>query len=123
MTAAQLWFLIVLALQLITDAVEQLDVTLVGVLAQRRDEGPRHSSRSFTTDTGVGPENHVSNPLRSKMTGETYEVCVSLDPLHIMTSAGLVFVLKFFLYTSSPLIAFLKRLVAPPIMLPISPRA
>lgn len=34
MAAAQLWLLIILALELVANAVEQLDVALVGVLAQ-----------------------------------------------------------------------------------------
>jgi hypothetical protein len=38
MTAAELGLLVVLALELFTDAVQQLDVALVGVLAERRDE-------------------------------------------------------------------------------------
>jgi hypothetical protein len=38
MTAAELGLLVVLALELVTDAVQQLDVALVGVLAERRDE-------------------------------------------------------------------------------------
>jgi hypothetical protein len=38
MTAAELGLLVVLALELVTDAVQQLDVALVGVLAERGDE-------------------------------------------------------------------------------------
>jgi hypothetical protein len=38
MTAAELGLLVVLALELVTDAVQQLDIALVGVLAERRDE-------------------------------------------------------------------------------------
>lgn len=127
MTAAQLRLLVIFALQLITDAVEQLYIALVRILAERRDESPRHGSRSFSTNTCVGPVKCPALVLPASNLevgwGETYEVCVSLEPLHMITSAGLVFVLRFFLCTSSPFIAFLNRLVAPPIMLPMSPRA
>jgi hypothetical protein len=123
MTAAQLRLLLILALELITNAVEELDVALVGVLAESRDERPGHGARGLAGNRCVGAAccQKPSHIIPEK--GITYEVCVSFDPLHIMTSAGLVFVRKFFLYTSSPLTAFLNRLVAPPIILPISPRA
>ena len=62
MTATQLWLLIVLALELVTDAVEQLDVTLVGVLTQRGDKSIRHGACSLTTDTRVGTKHCVSIP-------------------------------------------------------------
>jgi hypothetical protein len=39
MAAAELGLLVVLALELVADAVQQLDVALVGVFAERRDEG------------------------------------------------------------------------------------
>jgi hypothetical protein len=53
--AAQLRLLLVLALELLADAVEQLNVALVGVLAQRCDESPGHGARRFATDRCVGP--------------------------------------------------------------------
>lgn len=58
MTAAQLRLLLVLALELVADAIEQLDVALVWVLAERGDEGPRHGAGSLTADTGISP-NHL----------------------------------------------------------------
>lgn len=56
MTAAQLRLLLVLALQLITDAVQQLDVALIGVLAQRCDESPRHGPCSFAANRCIGTD-------------------------------------------------------------------
>ena len=53
-TTAQLGFLVVLALELVADAVQQLDVALVGVLAQGGDEGPTHCARGLAADAGVG---------------------------------------------------------------------
>jgi hypothetical protein len=50
MTAAQLWLLLVLALQLIANAVQQLDVALIGVLAQCCDESPGHGTCSFAAN-------------------------------------------------------------------------
>jgi hypothetical protein len=66
MAAAQLRLLLVLALELVTNAVEQLDVALVGVLAERRDEGPRHGARSFATNRCVGPAYCQQQPTRSQ---------------------------------------------------------
>jgi hypothetical protein len=54
MAAAQLRLLLVLALELFANAVEQLDVALVGVLAERCDERPGHGARSFATNRCVG---------------------------------------------------------------------
>lgn len=54
-TAAQLRLLVVLALELVADAVEQLHVALLRVLAQRRHEGVRHGAGRFARDVGVGP--------------------------------------------------------------------
>jgi hypothetical protein len=56
MTAAQLRLLLVLALKLITDAVQQLDIALIGVLAQRCDECPRHGTRGFAANGCVGTD-------------------------------------------------------------------
>lgn len=61
-TAAQLRFLLVLALELVADRVEQLDVALVRVLAQRRDEGPRHGARGFAANRRVGARLRVLGP-------------------------------------------------------------
>jgi hypothetical protein len=55
--------------------------------------------------------------------GRTYEVCVSFEPDHMMTSAGEVFVRRFFLYTSSPWVTFLNKLLAVLNMPPMSFRA
>lgn len=55
MATAQLWLLRVLALQVVANAVEQLDVTLLRVLLERVDKGPRHGSSSLASDIGVLP--------------------------------------------------------------------
>jgi hypothetical protein len=65
----------------------------------------------------------VSKLIPGQIDRKTYEVCVSLEPLHMMTSAGLVFVRKFFLYTSSPFVTFLNKDEAVLIIPPISLRA
>lgn len=68
MAAAQLWFLAVLARELVADAVEQLQVTLAWVLFERSDECPGHGTRSLAVDLRVrtrlfvlaaGPHDHV----------------------------------------------------------------
>jgi hypothetical protein len=56
MTAAQLGFLIILALELITNTVKQLNIALIWVLAKRGDESVGHGARSLATDIGIGPE-------------------------------------------------------------------
>ena len=53
MAAAQLRLLGVLALELLTDAVEQLDVALLRVLLEGGDEGPGHGARGLAGDLGV----------------------------------------------------------------------
>jgi hypothetical protein len=40
MTTAELWFLIILALKLSSDAIEKINIALLWVLLQSRDEGP-----------------------------------------------------------------------------------
>ncbi len=53
MATAQLRLLRVLALQLITDVVEQLHVALLWILLERRDEGPGHSTGGLPSDVRV----------------------------------------------------------------------
>lgn len=53
--------------------------------------------------------------------GKTYEVWVSLLPLHMMTSAGLVLVWRALSVLSSPRVAFLNRPMAVLATLPRSP--
>lgn len=55
MTAAQLRLLLVLALQLFADAVEQLDVALLRVLLERGNESPRHGAGGLTSNVRVLP--------------------------------------------------------------------
>lgn len=56
MTAAQLRFLFVFALELVADAVEQLDVALVWILTERGNEGPRHGACGFAANGCIGPD-------------------------------------------------------------------
>jgi hypothetical protein len=54
MAAAQLRLLAILALELITNAVQKLNVALVRVLLQARDESPGHGTRGLTLDRRIG---------------------------------------------------------------------
>lgn len=53
MTTAQLWFLRILALQLITNIIQKLHIALLRILLQRRDERPRHRSCGLTPNLRV----------------------------------------------------------------------
>lgn len=53
MAAAQLRLLCVLALELVADAVQELHVTLLGVLLQGSDKRPGHSPGSLPSDSCV----------------------------------------------------------------------
>lgn len=65
MTAAQLRLLGVLGLELVANAVEELDVALLRVLLQRRDEGPGHGSCGLAGDLCVLPISEKSLVIRS----------------------------------------------------------
>lgn len=54
MTARKLRLLRVLGLQDITNTVEKLNVALLRILLDSRDEGPRHGSGSLSVDCCVG---------------------------------------------------------------------
>lgn len=54
MTTAELWLLRILCREHVADAVEQLDVALLGVLLEGRDKGPAHGARGLLGDHGVG---------------------------------------------------------------------
>ena len=53
MAAAQLRLLCVLALELVADAIQELDVTLLRVLLQGSDKRPGHSPGSFPSNSCV----------------------------------------------------------------------
>ena len=53
MTAAKLWLLLVLTLQFFTDAIEKLDVGLLWILLECRNEGPGHGASSLSSNAGV----------------------------------------------------------------------
>ena len=54
MTARKLGLLGVFRGQLVSDAVEELDVALLRVLLQRGDKSPRHGSSSLRSDGSIG---------------------------------------------------------------------
>jgi len=54
MTTAQLRLLGILALELGADAIEQLDIALARVLAQRGDKGPRHGPGGLAANGCIG---------------------------------------------------------------------
>lgn len=53
MTAAQLRLLVILALELVTNAVQQLNVTLLRVLPECCYEGVRHGASGLSCNVGV----------------------------------------------------------------------
>jgi len=63
MTTAQLGLLAIFPLELIADAIEQLDVALVRVLLKTVDEGVRHCACSFALDGGIGPETMLATSV------------------------------------------------------------
>ena len=111
MTARQLRLLRVLGLEDIANAVEKLDVALLRVLLDSRDESPRHGSGGLSVNCCVGAWLLLVKLLQIALRYHelirwlTYEVCESLLPDHIITSAGEVLVCFVFSYASSPLTA------------------
>ena len=68
MTAAQLRFLRILLLQILPDGIKQLDITLLGILLQRRNKRPTHRPRRLPPNIRIGtslgiltarPHNHI----------------------------------------------------------------
>lgn len=55
MAARQLRLLGILGLEDVADAVEELDVALLGVRLDRRDEGPRHGAGGLGVDGSISP--------------------------------------------------------------------
>lgn len=53
MTAAQLRLLGILGRKLVPNAVQQLDIALLGILPQGSDESPRHGASGLASDLGV----------------------------------------------------------------------
>jgi hypothetical protein len=60
MTATQLRLLAILSLELITDAIQQLDVALVGILLESINKRPRHGTRGLSLDRSIGTTVHQS---------------------------------------------------------------
>lgn len=60
MAARKLGPLAVFAGELVADAVEELDVALLRVLLQGRDEGPRHGAGCLGGNGRVGSDDEVS---------------------------------------------------------------
>ena len=65
MTARKLWLLSILRLENITDAVEQLDIALLGVCLDSRNECPGHGTSGLGVDGSVGPGSTVRNILET----------------------------------------------------------
>lgn len=86
MTAAELRLLRILALQLITNAVKQLDVALLRVLLQRGDKCPAHSTSSLATYGRVGTVNLVSIPGSSIMATRLCSLGVHVRCLGILAT-------------------------------------
>lgn len=83
MTTTQLRLLSILGSELVTDAVEQLDVALLWILLHGVDEGPGHGTSSLCGNGSVGS---VSNT-------------VSKDSLRLRDTDGMGMVLKMVLKT------------------------
>jgi len=60
MAAGKLWFLGVFGGELVTDAVQQLDVALLGILLHSGDEGPGHRTGGLCGNSCIGP---IESPL------------------------------------------------------------
>ena len=56
MAAAQLRLLSVFGFQLLTDAVQELDVGLLWILLESGDKGPGHGTSRLTTDGSIRSE-------------------------------------------------------------------
>lgn len=97
MAAAQLRLLRVFGFQLITDAVQELHVALLGVLFQGGYEGPGHGAGGLAGDLSVLSvgEIYCQYLVVGVVEVVTYEVWSSLLPDHMITSAGDVFVTLF----------------------------
>ena len=64
MTTRQLRLLGIPGLQLIANAVEQLDVALLRILLEGGDEGPGHGAGGLGLDRCVGSVSHTVNILQ-----------------------------------------------------------
>lgn len=60
MAAGKLRFLRVFCGELVSDAVEQLDIALLRILLHGRDESPGHCACSLGGDGGISPMIYVS---------------------------------------------------------------
>jgi hypothetical protein len=80
-TAAQLRLLVVLALELVANAVEKLHVALLRVLLQGRNEGVRHCTSGCSGDVGVGSVLMVSNyssvTLQYSLCDAAVDLCIA----------------------------------------------
>lgn len=55
MAARELRFLRIFGREFVTDAVQQLDVALLGILLHGGDEGPRHGASGLCGNSCIGP--------------------------------------------------------------------
>lgn len=65
MTTTQLRLLSILGSELVTDTIEQLDVTLLWVLLHGVNEGPGHSTGGLCGDSSVGSVSRQSAMILS----------------------------------------------------------
>ena len=70
MAAGELRLLRVFGSELVTDAVQQLDVALLGVLLHSGDEGPGHGAGSLCGNSCIGP---IRSPLAKVPQGPTWD--------------------------------------------------
>jgi len=68
-TATQLWFLSILGSEFVSDAVKQLNITLLGVLLHSCDEGPGHGACSLGCDVRIGSIIYWSVKARQNVSG------------------------------------------------------
>jgi len=71
-TARQLRLLRVVRLEQVTNAVQQLQVTLLGVGIERCNERPRHGTRGLRGNRGIGTAkmSAISPPKKKKVTND-----------------------------------------------------
>jgi len=80
--------------ELVADAVEQLDVALLGILLEGRHKGPGHGTGVFvSTKRATLAKTTLMQARGAKKSESTNEVWLSLLPENITTSAGDVFVI------------------------------
>ena len=73
MTRTKLRLLLIFTLELIPNAVQQLDVTLLGILFQSGDESPRHCARRLPCYRRVLPVKESATTVVTEKKGPKVE--------------------------------------------------